>query len=116
MRTAVLAAALVALGWAFGRARADDDDNNAPASTAAKTTAISGCLSGTEGDYMLNSMAKAIQVSGLDDLKSHVTHEVKLTGTWSDEKIAETDDGKRNHHPRPQAPRTPEGLGDPARL
>jgi hypothetical protein len=47
---------------------------------------LSGCLSGPndEGAYVLTtSRGKKIEVGGTDDLKAHVGHEVKLTGTWA---------------------------------
>jgi hypothetical protein len=47
---------------------------------------LTGCLSGPndEGAYLLtNAKGKKIEVGGSDDLKAHVGHEVKLTGTWA---------------------------------
>jgi hypothetical protein len=47
---------------------------------------LAGCLSGPndEGAYVLtNAKGKKIEVGGSDDLKAHVGHQVKLTGTWA---------------------------------
>jgi hypothetical protein len=51
-----------------------------------KESTITGCLSGPndEGAYVLTTKAgHKIETGGLDDLKSHVGHEVKVTGTWA---------------------------------
>lgn len=47
---------------------------------------ITGCLSGpnSEGAYVLKTTkGRAVEVGGNDQLKSHVGHTVKLTGTWA---------------------------------
>jgi len=51
-----------------------------------KATTLSGCLSGTtdQGVYTLKTKAKDVEVRGSADLKEHVGHEVKLTGSWMD--------------------------------
>ena len=54
-------------------------------STANKQTTVKGCLSGpnSEGAYVLKTAkGRAFEVGGNDQLKSHVGHEVKLTGNW----------------------------------
>ncbi len=53
----------------------------------AKEHTVTGCLSGPndEGAYLLTNgrYKKGLEVGGTDELKSHVGHEVKLTGTWA---------------------------------
>jgi len=47
---------------------------------------LTGCLSGPndEGVYTLKTAtAKSVEVGGSADLKSHVGHKVKLTGSWA---------------------------------
>jgi hypothetical protein len=55
------------------------------ATKAAKESTMTGCLSGPNGDgeYLLKNgnHRKGTEVVG-DDLKGHVGHKVKLTGTW----------------------------------
>ncbi len=70
-------------------------------STAKKETTVKGCLSGpnTEGAYMLKTAkGHAFEVGGNDQLKSHVGHEVKLTGTWvkSGSEIGENESAEKN--------------------
>ena len=50
-----------------------------------KPASISGCLSGPnqEGAYMLKTKSHSVEVGGPDELKNHVGHEVKLTGSWA---------------------------------
>ncbi len=54
------------------------------ASAAAKESTMTGCLSGpdADGDFLLKNgnHRKGVEVTG--DLKGHVGHKVKLTGTW----------------------------------
>lgn len=70
-------------------------------STAKKETTVKGCLSGpnTEGAYVLKTAkGHAFEVGGNDQLKSHVGHEVKLTGTWvkSGSEIGENESAEKN--------------------
>lgn len=70
-------------------------------STATKGTSVRGCLSGpnTEGAYVLKTAkGHAFEVGGNDQLKSHVGHEVKLTGTWvkSGSQIGENESAEKN--------------------
>ena len=70
-------------------------------STAKKGTSVTGCLSGpnTEGAYVLKTAkGHAFEVGGNDQLKSHVGHEVKLTGTWakSGSEIGENESAEKN--------------------
>lgn len=54
-----------------------------------KQHTVTGCLSGPndEGLYTLTNghYKKGLEVGGNDELKSHVGHEVKLTGAWASE-------------------------------
>jgi hypothetical protein len=70
-------AAIMILGC-FAVAQSSQSDKGKPAS-------ISGCLSGPndEGAYMLKTKTHSVEVGGTDELKNHVGHEVKLTGSWA---------------------------------
>ncbi len=52
----------------------------------AKESTLTGCLSGPNADnnYVLTNgrHRKGVEVTGSDELKNHVGHKVKLTGTW----------------------------------
>ena len=54
-----------------------------------KEHTVTGCLSGPNGEglYTLTNghYKKGLEVGGNDELKNHVGHEVKLTGTWASE-------------------------------
>jgi hypothetical protein len=54
-------------------------------SNQGKQTSLSGCLSGPneEGAYVLKTKSHSVEVGGADELKNHVGHEVKLTGSWA---------------------------------
>jgi hypothetical protein len=70
-------------------------------STTNKQTTVKGCLSGpnSEGAYMLKTTkGRAFEVGGNDQLKSHVGHEVKLTGNWvnSGSEIGENESAEKN--------------------
>lgn len=70
-------------------------------SPAGKQSTVKGCLSGpnTEGAYVLKTAkGHAFEVGGNDQLKSHVGHEVKLTGTWvkSGSQIGENESAEKN--------------------
>lgn len=71
------------------------------ASTTNKQTTVKGCLSGpnAEGAYVLKTAkGHAFEVGGNDQLKSHVGHEVKLTGNWvkSGSEIGENESAEKN--------------------
>ena len=54
-------------------------------STGSKHSTVTGCLSGpnSEGAFVLKTAkGHGFEVGGNDQLKSHVGHTVKLTGTW----------------------------------
>jgi len=71
---------------------------------------VTGCLSGPnpEGAFVLKpSKGRAFEVGGNDQLKSHVGHTVKLTGTWAksgaeigenetNEKVEKHETGEKN--------------------
>lgn len=70
-------------------------------SHAKKESTVRGCLSGpnAEGAYILKTAkGHAFEVGGDDQLKSHVGHEVKLTGTWvkSGSEIGENESAEKN--------------------
>lgn len=75
--------------------------------TSTGQTTVTGCLSGPndEGAYMLKPMkGRAFEVGGNDQLKQHVGHTVRLTGTWvkSGAEIGENESAEKNesseHH------------------
>lgn len=67
------------------------------AAAGPKESSMTGCLGGpnAEGAYLLTNgrYRKGLEVGGMDDLKGHVGHKVKLTGTWakSGSEIGETE-------------------------
>lgn len=67
----------------------------------ASQTTVTGCLSGPndEGAYVLTqSKGHAIEVGGNDQLKEHVGHTVRLTGSWakSGSEIGENESAEKN--------------------
>jgi hypothetical protein len=78
-KTLSISASILSLALLPALALAGED-----AAKSGKSTTLSGCLSGpnTEGAYTLKTGAKDVEVEGAD-LKGHVGHEVKLTGTWT---------------------------------
>ena len=79
-----LAIALLSLAILPALALAADTPSSG-ASSSAKSTTLTGCLSGPnpDGAYVLKTGSKQVEVGGTTELKSHVGHEVKLTGTWA---------------------------------
>jgi hypothetical protein len=71
---------LIAGTLAFADDAAKDKDKS-----AASDKTLTGCLSGpnAEGAYLLKTDKGEIEVGGNDQLKSHVGHEVKLTGEYA---------------------------------
>jgi hypothetical protein len=67
-----------------------------------KSATLTGCLSGPndEGAYMLKTGRHSVEVGGTDDLKAHVGHEVKLSGTWarSGSEIGEREENESAEH------------------
>ncbi|HZR31027.1 MAG TPA: hypothetical protein VFA76_04125 [Terriglobales bacterium] len=66
-----------------------------------KEHSMTGCLSGpnSEGAYVLTNgrYKKGLEVGGNDELKNHVGHEVKVTGTWSSASdIGENESAEKN--------------------
>jgi len=51
---------------------------------AGKTTTLTGCISSADGTYKLTNgrHRKGVEVSSSQDLKPHVGHKVKLSGSW----------------------------------
>ena len=83
----VLAFSLAMLAQAAPSESKSKSGKKAAAAAGATTTSISGCLSGPndEGAYVLKNgrYRKGVEVGGSDNLKAHVGHKVKLTGTWA---------------------------------
>jgi hypothetical protein len=79
-------------------------------SSSTTQKSVTGCLSGpnSEGAFVLKpSKGRAFEVGGNDQLKSHVGHTVKLTGTWAksgaeigeneaNEKVEKHETGEKN--------------------
>lgn len=67
-----------------------------------KSATLTGCLSGPndEGAYMLKTGRHSVEVGGSDDLKAHVGHEVKLSGSWasSGSAIGEREENESAEH------------------
>ena len=64
-------------------------------------TTVTGCLSGPndEGAYVLKSnKGRSFEVGGNDQLKQHVGHTVRLTGSWvkSGAEIGENESAEKN--------------------
>jgi len=84
MRIALYLAAMVALAAAPTTVRAEGGDKSTSDKDKDKATTLSGCLA-TTGDsslYRLKTKDKEVAIRGVDSLKDHVGHEVKLTGQW----------------------------------
>ncbi|HEV2022507.1 MAG TPA: hypothetical protein VGQ94_08250, partial [Terriglobales bacterium] len=56
------------------------------AAAGPKESTMTGCLSGpnADGEYLVKNgnHRSGMEVVGMNDLKTHVGHKVKLTGTW----------------------------------
>jgi len=72
------------------------------AQTHDKSATLTGCLSGPndEGAYMLKNGRHSVEVGGSDELKAHVGHEVKLSGSWarSGSAIGEREENESAEH------------------
>jgi hypothetical protein len=70
------------------------------AGSNAESATLTGCLSGPndEGAYVLKTARRSVEVGGSDELKQHVGHEVKLTGTWagSGSQIGEREENEKS--------------------
>jgi hypothetical protein len=83
------------------------DTSSSASEKSTKSTTLTGCLSGpnADGAYTLKTSSKEVEVGGTTELKSHVGHEVKLTGTWAKtgteigaNEAASTSTEKHEHH------------------
>jgi hypothetical protein len=99
--------------WAYqgsygSSTKASTPSKTSTASAGPKESTMTGCLSGpnAEGAYLLENRRhrKGMEVGSMDDLKGHVGHKVKLTGTWAKEgsEIGETEakgekEGREKH-------------------
>ena len=95
-RLIMLAAAAI---FALGSSTATTAQSKTAASKG--HAAVTGCLSGpnSEGAYVLKpAKGHAFEVGGNDELKSHVGHTVKLTGSWakSGAEIGENESAEKN--------------------
>lgn len=55
-----------------------------------KTTSMTGCVSSKDGKYMMMNKANpnGVELMTSEDLKAHVGHKMKMTGTMSDDKMS----------------------------
>lgn len=55
-----------------------------------KTTSMIGCVMEKDGKYMLMNKAnpKGVEIMSSEDMKGHVGHKMKMTGTMSDDKMS----------------------------
>lgn len=100
MKNFVVISAIASLALIPALAGANDSSHP---KTEAK--ALTGCLGGpnSEGAYTLKTGSKRVEVGGSADLKKHVGHEVKLTGTWAKasdigEKETSSEKGEKKEH------------------
>ena len=95
MRMMILSGAILAISFSTAAAAQSSK------STSNGQTTVTGCLSGpnSEGAYVLKpGNGKGFEVGGNDQLKSHVGHTVKLTGSWakSGSEIGENEAAEKN--------------------
>lgn len=81
-RPAFILTSILFLAFAPGLAHAKGAEGTAEAKQ--KATTLTGCLSTSdqEGGYTLKTKNRDIEIRGSEQLRDHVGHEVKLTGTW----------------------------------
>jgi hypothetical protein len=81
---------LIALVLCLSCAALAQDAAKTKKPTEPKTSQLTGCVTGpnAEGAYMLTNghYKKGVEIGGNDELKNHVGHQVRMTGTWSDAK------------------------------
>jgi len=85
--------AVLALAAAFclpAMAQSSGDSMAQSGSMKAKTTSMIGCVSGSDGKYMVMNSAhpNGVQLMTSDDLKGHVGHKMKFTGTMSSDMMS----------------------------
>jgi len=57
---------------------------------SSKATSMIGCVAEKDGKYMMMNKANpnGVQMMTSEDLKAHVGHQMKMTGTMSDDKMS----------------------------
>ena len=102
LSTVLLATLISTLSWSL-TASAQSQSGSASSQTGNSNsqTNVTGCLSGpnAEGAYVLKSnKGRAFEVGGNDQLKQHVGHTVRLTGSWakSGSEIGENESAEKN--------------------
>jgi hypothetical protein len=98
LSTLLLASLISTLSWSLN---ATAQSQSGSSSQAGSQTSVTGCLSGPndEGAYVLKSnKGRAFEVGGNDQLKQHVGHTVRLTGSWakSGSEIGENESAEKN--------------------
>jgi hypothetical protein len=72
--------------------RSDQASDMGKASKSTKEHQLTGCVSGPDanGDYTLTNghHKKGVELTGSDELKQHVGHEVRIAGNWTRESAA----------------------------
>ena len=101
MKIAVIKTALAVTSLAFWLSATAAAQTSQNKSTSNGQATVTGCLSGpnSEGAYVLKqAKGRAFEVGGNDQLKSHVGHTVKLTGSWakSGSEIGENEAAEKN--------------------
>jgi hypothetical protein len=87
MRKLALCSVVLLFFAVSGVAQQASSSSKTKSSKTAGEHQVTGCLAGPndEGVYTLTNgqYTKGLEVGGNDELKSHVGHKVKLTGTWA---------------------------------
>jgi hypothetical protein len=101
-KTALLLGVLLTFtAMVLAQAASTESGEHAKHKAAGGNGTLTGCLSGPneEGAYVLtNAKGRKVEVGGSDDLKAHVGHEVKLTGTWEKSGAAIGENEKNEKH------------------
>ena len=99
---------VLAIATALSAQSSTATQSSSTAQSQDKSATLTGCLSGPndEGAYMLKTGRHSVEVGGTDDLKAHVGHEVKLSGSWarSGSEIGEREENESaEHHQKAEA-------------
>lgn len=93
---------VLAVATALSAQSSSATQSGSTAQTHDKSATLTGCLSGPndEGAYMLKNGRHSVEVGGSDELKAHVGHEVKLSGSWarSGSAIGEREENESAEH------------------
>jgi hypothetical protein len=84
--------ALFALAAAFCLPAMGQTSGGSMAATPAKATSMIGCVAEKDGKYMMMNKANpnGVQMMTSEDMKAHVGHKMKMTGTMSGDKMSMT--------------------------